>query len=67
MSKRYREEIAHQILKDLAKINPYTATDKSKGALYAAGFLAGYLAQLSETDPWVYKKLKQYIDNNKRR
>lgn len=65
MQKTYKEQIANQILKDLAKINPYTATDKSRGALYAAGFLAGYLAQLAETDPWVYKKLKQYIDSQR--
>jgi hypothetical protein len=65
LSKTYKEQIAHQILKDIAQVNPYTATDKSKGALYAAGFLAGYLAQLAESDPWVYKRLKQHIEQRK--
>ena len=66
MSKKYQEELAHQILKDLARINPYTANDKTRGALYAAGFLAGYIAQLAEEDPWTYKKLKQYIEQQQR-
>jgi flagellar hook assembly protein FlgD len=66
VSKRYREDIANQILRDLAKINPYTSNDSTKGSLYAAGFLAGYLAQLSEQDPWVYKKLKAHIEQQQR-
>lgn len=63
MSKKYQQELANQILRDLSRINPYTASDRTQGALYAAGFLAGYIAQLAEQDPWTYKKLKHYIDS----
>ena len=66
MSKKYQQQLADQILRDLATINPYTATDKTNGSLYALGFLAGYVAQLSEEDPWTYKKLKQRIEQQKR-
>lgn len=66
MSAKYRQQIAGQILKDLAQVNPYTSTDSLKGSMYAVGFLAGYLAQLSEADPWTYKKFKHYIEQQQR-
>jgi hypothetical protein len=53
------ERIANQILTDVARVNPYPQSGEAY--LYAAGFLAGYIAQLAEEDPFVYKKFRKHI------
>ena len=58
--KRY----ANQILADLSRVNPYTKRDGMIAYLYAAGFLAGYLASLAEEDPFIYKRFKNHIDKS---
>lgn len=62
MNKRDVERLANQILVDIAQLNPHHQQDKNLAFLWAAGYLAGYIAQMSSEDPFVYKRLKRQID-----
>ena len=49
------------IINAIAEINPHYNTDGRIGYVYAAGFLASYLASLMERDPYVYKEFIRHL------
>lgn len=55
-----RKRIANQVLTDLARVNPYPQSKEAY--VYAVGFLAGYIAQLAEEDPFIYKKFRHHVN-----
>ena len=63
MKKTQEQLLADQILRDIAEVNPYHQDEKHLAALWAAGFLSGYIAKESTRDPWVYKKLRRHIQD----
>ncbi len=65
MPSNNHKAIANQILTDLSRVNPYTKRDDQQAYMYAVGFMAGYLASLSEEDPWVYKRFRQHIESQR--
>ncbi len=62
MPSKQHENYCNQILRDIAKVNPYTREDGRIAYVYATGFLAGYLASLAEEDPYIYKRFKQHVE-----
>lgn len=66
MPTNHHKALANQILTDLSRVNPYTKRDDQQAYMYAVGFMAGYLASLSEEDPWVYKRFKRHIEQQQR-
>ena len=66
MNQEYHRKIANQILTDVAKINPYMKKDGPIAYLYAAGYLAGFIASLAERDPYIYKEFKQLVEEQSR-
>lgn len=62
MNKHERERLAHQILRDIGEINAYDGENKTLAALWAAGYLAGYIADMAAEDPFVYKKLRRQME-----
>lgn len=60
-----QKQLANQILTDISKVNPYTSEDKSMAFIWAAGFLAGYIASLAEEDMFVYKRFKRHIEEQR--
>ena len=62
MSTPQQKAYANQILRDLSQVNPYSKTDGMIAYLYAAGYLAGFIASLAEEDPFIYKRFKRHID-----
>ena len=66
MSQEYHRKIANQILTDVAKVNPYMKKDGPIAYLYAAGYLAGFIASLAERDPYIYKEFKQLVEEQSR-
>lgn len=62
MSTSQQQAYANQILRDVAQVNPYAKTDGMTAYLYAAGYLAGFIASLAEEDPYVYKRFRQHVD-----
>ncbi len=65
MAQDHHRALTDQILRDLARVNPYTSQERDHAYVYATGFLASYLASLSEEDPWVYKRFKRHIEENR--
>jgi hypothetical protein len=66
MNQEYHRKIANQILTDVAKVNPYMKKDGPIAYLYAAGYLAGFIASLAERDPYIYKEFKQLVEEQSR-
>lgn len=64
MSTPRQKQYASAILNDLSQVNPYTKKDGMIAYLYAAGYLAGFLASLAEEDPWIYKRFKKHIEDS---
>ncbi len=62
MAKLDHQQLTDQILRDLARVNPYSSTERGEAYVYATGFLASYLASLSDEDPWIYKRFRQHIE-----
>ncbi len=65
MARDHHQALTDQILRDLARVNPYSSTERGEAYVYATGFLASYLASLSEQDPWVYKRFRQHIEEQR--
>ena len=64
-----QQQLAHQILREVASVNPYNKTAanaKQEYNIYQGGFLAGYLASLMEQDPFVYKRFIKHIEDCRR-
>jgi hypothetical protein len=61
MSKKDHNDLAYAILATIREINPYKSDEQELGYLYAAGFLASYLASLAEEDPYILKRYQQHI------
>lgn len=59
--------LANQILRDLSQVNPYTRNDGMIAYIYAAGFLAGYLASLAEEDPFIYRRFQKHVESTRQR
>ena len=66
MNQEYHRKIANQILTDVAKVNSYMKKDGPIAYLYAAGYLAGFIASLAERDPYIYKEFKQLVEEQSR-
>lgn len=67
MATKQPRALVDQILRDISELNPYTSNNKEQAFIWATGFLASYLASLSEEDPWIYKRLRQHISEHKYR
>jgi len=67
MTNEYHRKTANQILTDVARVNPYMKKDGPIAYLYAAGYLAGFIASLAERDPYVYREFKQHVEEQQRR
>ena len=65
MATKQQRALVDQILRDISEVNPYTSRNKEQAFIWATGFLASYLASLSEEDPWVYKRLRRHISEHK--
>ncbi len=66
MTQERHRKIANQILTDVARVNPYMKKDGPIAYLYAAGYLAGFIASLAERDPYIYKEFKQLVEEQSR-
>jgi hypothetical protein len=53
------------IIGSVQAINPHSNQEGRVGYVYAAGFLASYLASLMQEDPWAYKRFQQHIEGLK--
>ena len=54
------------IIRAIQQVNPYTTNEGRIGYVYAAGFLASYLASLAEEDPWILKRYLKHCDDQAR-
>jgi predicted metal-dependent hydrolase len=61
MQDKDHKDLAYAILNAIREINPYNSNNQELGYLFAAGFLASYLASLAEEDPYIYKRYMQHI------
>ncbi len=57
---REHQQMVQWIIKELGSISPYE--DTSLAAQYSTGFLAAWLAQEFQRDPWQRKKFKLLVD-----
>ena len=60
MSKQTRD-VANRVLESVSRINPYTSREGRAGSLWAAGFLAGYLAKILIQDPILFKRFQRDV------
>jgi hypothetical protein len=66
MSKSKPPIEAKDILTLVGQINPYNRqkdNDTTLYNLYAAGFLAAYLASLMREDPYIYRRFYKHIES----
>jgi len=56
-----QKQFTEAILAELKAANPYTQSDGRTGYIWAAGFLAAYLASLATEDPYIYKRFRAHI------
>lgn len=61
MSSKEHDDYTNYIIQAVSKINPYTNDEGRIGYVYASGFLASYLANLFEKDPFVFKQFEKHI------
>lgn len=63
------KELANQILRDIAEINPYTADSKHLAFIWATGFLARCVAEMIWRDSdnsYVYRRLRDRAREHRR-
>jgi hypothetical protein len=54
------KDYTQTIINLVAELNPHYANEGRIGYVYAAGFLASYLANLMERDPYVYREFVKH-------
>ncbi len=54
------ERDINQVMASIRLVNPYSQEDGRIAYVYAAGFLASYLASLGREDPWILKRFHQH-------
>ena len=54
------ERDVNQVIASIRLVNPYSQEDGRIAYVYAAGFLASYLASLGREDPWILKRFHQH-------
>jgi deoxyxylulose-5-phosphate synthase len=67
LSDQQHQAYTNWIINQVGTINPYTTNDNRMGYIYAAGFLASYLASLMQEDPYTYKRFKAHIESKTKR
>lgn len=58
-----RQEMSRYILEAVARINPHNRSEGRIGYIWAAGFLAGFLAHILCEDPILFRKFRNYIES----
>jgi hypothetical protein len=54
------KDYTQAIINQVAELNPHYNQDGRIGYVYAAGYLASYLASLMQEDPYVYKRFVKH-------
>ena len=70
MANKRQQDQAKWILEQVGSVNPYgrgRENLKNEYNIYQGGFLAAYLASLMLEDPWIARRFKQHIENQKRK
>ncbi len=62
-----QDRLFNQIMRAIQSINPYSNQQGRIGYLWAAGYLAGYLASLCREDPYILKRFLKHTDEIKAR
>lgn len=54
------QQYTQAVINEVAELNPHYANEGRIGYVYAAGYLASYLASLMQEDPYVYKRFVKH-------
>lgn len=69
MASKEQHDLAKWILEQVGSMNPYGkgfANKKSEYYIYQSGFLAAYIASLIREDPFIARRFKNHIANQKK-
>jgi hypothetical protein len=66
MATQKHKDYTDYIIRSIQSINPHNDSEGRTGYVYAAGFLASYLASLIEEDPAAFNQFKRHIEQRKR-
>ena len=66
MGAQKHKDYVDYIIRSIQTINPHSSNEGRIGYVYAAGFLASYLASLLEEDPIAFHQFKRHIEQRKK-